>query len=99
MASESLDVLAIASQDLLDNSVPEPDMLLENLTIFSAVYFLQQTNDYVVRKFLAMLAADESADLADGDEPIQALQAITEACGVINGACVLLGLFDEAEGS
>lgn len=95
--AKKIDVLAMAAQDLLDNSVPDPDMLLSNLTIFSAVYFLQQTADFVVRHMTGLLLAEEADDLEDGDGPIQALAAVTTANGNLNQACIYLGLFDESE--
>jgi len=97
MANEPIDVLAIAAQDLLDNSVPDPDMLLGNLTIFSVVYFAQQTLDYTVRHITGLLLADADSGGDDTADVEAALQALVTANGNINEACRLVGLFDETE--
>jgi hypothetical protein len=95
MATDSIDVLAMAAQELLDNTVPEPQMLLENLTVFGALYFLQQTCDYVVRHISGVLLGDDDQDADDNAEVLRALEAIVLANGNVNGACLAVGLFDE----
>jgi hypothetical protein len=99
MPDAPIDTLALASQELLDNTVPEPQMLLENLTLFGAVYFLQQTNDYVIRHVAGLLLDDPDADTTDDTSDIvRVLEAITQACGLVNGACDILGFSSEISG-
>jgi hypothetical protein len=99
MPDAPIDTLALASQELLDNTVPEPQMLLENLTIFGVMYFLQQTNDYVIRHIAGLLLDDPDADTSDDTSDIvRILTAITQACGLVNGACDILGFDPGASG-
>ncbi len=93
--TDGIDTLAIASQELLDNTVPEPEMLLENLTIFGVVYFAQQTLDYVVRHLTGVLLNDPDAEGDDTEDIVKVLAAMTTACGNVNGACDLLGFSND----
>jgi hypothetical protein len=95
MPDAPIDTLALASQELLDNTVPEPQMLLENLSIFGVVYFLQQTNDYVIRHLTGLLLVDAEESYDDTSDLVRVLSAITHACGLVNGACDILGFGPE----
>jgi hypothetical protein len=97
VASDRIDVLAIAAQDLLDNSVPDPDMLLSNLTVFSVMYFTQQTLDFAVRFITGLLINDPDSEGDDTADIQTALAAFVTANGNVNEACRLVGLFDETE--
>jgi hypothetical protein len=95
MSADPIDVLAIAAQTLLDNSIPDPKMLLEDLDVFASLYFLQQTCDQVVRNYMGALLSSVEDGEEEPEDVVKAMAAVGLANGMVNEACVLMGLFDE----
>ena len=95
--ADELDPQQTARDELADNMVPTPDDLLDNIGPFGLMWYLEQLAYYVMNQWTAFLVAAAKDDVPDGSEPVQALAAIADAVGHIDGALVLLKMLpDEA---
>jgi len=94
------DALEMAKAELAEQMFPAPEDYLNAVGPLAQLFYLDQLAYQVMKNFAAMLANAPGGPPPDGSEPVQALQAITEACGNLDGACVLLSIFpDEARRS
>jgi hypothetical protein len=95
MADQTFDPLAMAQAELTDQVIPDAEQLLEALSPFAQLYYLQQTGYYVLAQMTRHILEDTEGEIGETDEPFRAMMALTEGLGNIDGACKLLGLMPE----
>ena len=98
MSSEIIDPQEIAARELADGMVPVPEDFLPAMGPFANLYYLWQVASQVLPVWVANLSVESDEDLGDGGELAPALEAITQALGLITGACQLVSILppDEA---
>lgn len=93
----TIDPKEIAEAELAQAVVPTPDDLLGDVGPTTQLFYLERTAYTVLGNWAAMLSGDEAADLGEADELTRAMNALAEVCGLLDGACVMVGLLpDEA---
>lgn len=93
--TDQIDALASAQSELAAASVPTPDDILADVGPLAQLYYLERLAYTVLSNFTAMLTADGIDPVDDDSEPVRALAAIGEACGNLDGACILLSILPE----
>lgn len=86
------DPFELAQSELKANTVPTPDDVLLDVGPLAALWYARETAYYAMRLMSATLSLTGTDDPDDGSEPVQALAALSVACGQLDGACSLLGL-------
>lgn len=97
MASDGLDVLQFAADELTGQAIPDPEMLLSELGPFALVYYCHQVTDFALRKLTALVVADDEGELTGTDGPVVAMVGVSTALGNLTAAGIALGLFDDEE--
>ena len=92
VGSGAVDPAHVAQSELAENMVPTPDDLLADLSPPSQLWYARELSYSVMRTMAASLAIDEGEELPDDSEPVRALAALSNACGLLDGACVLVSL-------
>ncbi|MGH3571188.1 MAG: hypothetical protein ACRDUW_05065 [Pseudonocardiaceae bacterium] len=84
-----------AVDELASEMVPTPDDVLTDCGPLATLWFLTQTAYTTMSRWTSTVADEVGAELKDGDEAIQALVAISQAAGILTGACVLMDMLPE----
>ena len=83
---------ASAKAELAKAMLPAPDDFLGDVGPLAQLYYLDQVAWTVLRGMTGMLSSEVSADLDDDDPPVQALAALSDAVGRLDGICQIMGL-------
>lgn len=97
MANDGIDTFALATEELTEHAIPDPEMLLTELSPFSQVYYVKEVAFEVLRQLTANIAADTDSGLDSESEAVRAANAVGMACGQLFEACVFLGIHDPEE--
>lgn len=92
MSDAVIDPQEIAAKELAEGMVPVPEDFLPAMGPFANLYYFWQVASQVLPIWVANLAVEGNEDLGDGGELAPALEAITQALGLITGACQLVGI-------
>ena len=87
-----LDPEEIAAKELAEGMVPMPEDFIPAMSPFAALYYTWKVLGEVLPVWVAHLAGPGAEDLGDGGELIPALDAISQASGLIIGACQMINL-------
>lgn len=90
--SDIYDPEQAARAELGANSVPTPDDLMADVGPLAVLLYLRELSYYGMRLMSASLSIDNAEPPADDSEPVRALAALSQVCGELDGACVLVGL-------
>lgn len=97
MPDEGIDTFALATEELTEHAIPDPEMLLTELSPFSQVYYVKEVAFEVLRQLTASIAADTESGLDEESGAVRCANAIGMACGQLFEACVALGIHDPDE--
>ena len=92
VGSGGVDPAVVAQSELAQNMVPTPDDLLADVGPLTQLWYARELCYSVMRLMAASLSLDDGEPLPDDSEPVRALAALTEACGMLDGGCVLVSL-------
>lgn len=96
--TDEQDALEIATRELAEGMVIPPDDLLDDIGPLGCLWYLTQCATFTLGRWAGTIDSDAGAELQDGDAPIQALEAITKATGILTGACALVSILPEDAG-
>ena len=83
---------ASAKAELAKALLPAPDDFLGDVGPLAQLYYLDQVAWTVLRGLTGMLASGAGGDLDDDDPPVQALAALGDIVGRLDGVCQIMGL-------
>jgi len=88
----SIDPMEDAVAELAGNMVPNPEDLFKGLSPNASLWFLQQSAYTALGKWAEMLAPGDATGEFDGTDVTKAFYAVTAVCGMLDEACVLVGI-------
>lgn len=90
--TDQIDAMDLCKKELAEAMFPDPDEFLNDVGPLTQVFYLNQLAYGVMKNYTAMLANAPGEQPPEGSEPVVALQMLTEACGMLDQACVTLSI-------
>ena len=84
--------LTAVTTELAEATMPTPEDVLCEVGILARVYYVEQTAYELLRNFAAMASEDVGTQDEAPETVGRAMEAIAQACGMLDVACVELGV-------
>jgi hypothetical protein len=97
MPDAGIDTFALATEELTEHAIPDPEMILPELSPFAQVYYAKEITFGVLRQLTAAIAADTESGLTEDDGAVKCANAVAMAAGQLFQACVCLGIHEPTE--
>lgn len=92
MTVEPIDTMEMARQELATQMFPSPDDMFDDLSPLAALFYVEQCAVEVYKSFVASLSETPDDDMDTGSGAGKALVAIGQALGMLDVACVEMGI-------
>jgi len=87
-----IDPLEDAKAELVGYRIMSPEDLMENLSPNACLFFTQQAAYTTVSKWVEALSPTDGTDEYEETDIVKAFYALTAVCGMLDQACVLVGI-------
>jgi hypothetical protein len=97
MTTDPIDTMEMARSELAREMYPSPEDMIPELSPLAALFFTEQCAVELLKHYITSLEGEDQ-DALDTSEGIgKALEAIAQALGMLDAACVAMGILpDEA---
>jgi hypothetical protein len=92
MTDTPMDTMDLARRELAANMMPSPEDMFDELGPVAVLFFTEQTLVECYKHFVVDLGAPDPDVVDTSQGPGKALVAIGQALGMIDAACVELGI-------
>lgn len=92
MTGPTIDTMEMARTELASNMFPSPDDLVSDLSPVGFLFFVEQCAVELFKQYVAELSENDAGVEDTGDGAGRAMAAIGQALGMLDTACVAMGI-------
>lgn len=92
MTPDQIDTMEIARTELASQMFPAPEDMFDDITPLAGLFYVEQCAVELYKVFVASLSAENTPDMDTSEGAGKALAAIGQALGMLDVACVAMGI-------